>query len=789
MDNEAIEEDVVIEEVDEAQVQAERDERVRVLGQRLMLLADRQVRDRVDIEDRWIEDIRQYTGKYDARTEAILQSDKTRSRVFVNITRPKTNAAEARLGDMVLPDDDKNYMIRPTPVPELEMSVRDRVAREMEQAEQQRKMREAQQAAPAQQGIPMQQGMQMPQGIAPQGPPMTGPQGMPAPQGMPQPPATAMDTMTQEELLAEEDRRTKLLLEKEMSLAHRRAKMMEAEIDDQLQETQYNAVCRQVIHDACVLGTGILKGPVIVGKTYQRWRQLTDSNGDSVQVLEVEETKRPIVERVDPWNFFPDMAATRISEAEFVFERSFLSKRQLRELAKRPEFRTDAIEELLSKHPDEYKIDSSHLSRIREAADHTTFPDDNRYEVWAYYGAIDKEDLISCGCDVDEMTALDSVDAVIWLCGPLVLKAQINPMDTTEWPYSVMNWEKDDSSIFGYGVPYRLRNPQKVINASWRMTLENAGLSTGPQVVVNKMLVDPADKSWELRPKKVWYLKERNVNINQAFGTFEISSHQPELMAIFQSAKQLADEETSLPQIMQGSNEKGVYTQGQAQALMGAANTVLRRVVKQFDDDITLPTITRFYNWNMQYSQKEYIKGDYDVSPRASTTLMVREIQNQNLASWLQLAGNSPFAPAIKGNELLKKLAKAQHLEGDDIVKTDEEIASEEAKRQAMIQNAPEMLKIQAEERMAKYKMDMTYKMNQERLQAKDQENQIKLMVAQYEREAQMLRMANDRELSIEQIKADLTKLTMQLDSKERTSSEKTQVEAVMRAREQQNRG
>ncbi len=88
------------------------------LIQRLQKEADERVTKRKTIEDRWVEDLRHYHGEYDETTKADLRNQQ-RSRLFVNMTRPKTNAIAARLSDMLYPTDDKNWGIRPTPVPSL----------------------------------------------------------------------------------------------------------------------------------------------------------------------------------------------------------------------------------------------------------------------------------------------------------------------------------------------------------------------------------------------------------------------------------------------------------------------------------------------------------------------------------------------------------------------------------------------------------------------------------------------------------------------------------------------
>jgi len=94
---------------------------------RLMADVSDRITARAPIERRWLDCLRQHAGRYSEQVEAILQSDPDRSGVFINITRAKTGAWGARLGDMLFPNDDKNWGISPTPVPSLVESARQAV--------------------------------------------------------------------------------------------------------------------------------------------------------------------------------------------------------------------------------------------------------------------------------------------------------------------------------------------------------------------------------------------------------------------------------------------------------------------------------------------------------------------------------------------------------------------------------------------------------------------------------------------------------------------------------------
>ncbi len=92
-------------------------ERMSAFVARLSDDADRRVKKRYAIEQRWIEDLQQYHGIYDRDVLAKIKNTGG-SRVFINLTATKTDALEARLWDLLFPTDDRNWGVTPTPVPE-----------------------------------------------------------------------------------------------------------------------------------------------------------------------------------------------------------------------------------------------------------------------------------------------------------------------------------------------------------------------------------------------------------------------------------------------------------------------------------------------------------------------------------------------------------------------------------------------------------------------------------------------------------------------------------------------
>lgn len=678
-------------------------ERLHVFASRLSKLCHEQVAKRSQIEQRWLEDLRQYHGEYSADEASRLARAKG-SEVYVNITRNKTNAAEARLQDMLFPTDDRNFAIQPTPVPEL-----DALAERSPQS--------------------------------------------------PDDPA--------------------IYAREQVALAKKSAELMQEEIDDQLVESRYQIKARDVIHDACQLGTSVIKGPIIIGRTKKRW----DVMPDGMSVLQVVEALEPTVERIDPWDFFPDMSARTIDEAEFVFERRRMSKKQLREMAKLPGVLVSQVRELVKASAKSTHIARDFIDDIRNITGINTVGEGNKYEIWEYHGPISKSELVDAlymqeggidETDVDELD--DEVDAVVFFSGEKVIKVAVNPMETNDRPFAVFNWEKDESSIFGFGVPYLMRNPQRVINASWRMMMDNAGLAVADQLVVNKELLSPADGSWEMTPKKVWYLRDKTRSVGEAFASFSTPSHQVDLANIFSMARQLADEETNLPLIAQGEMAPHVTKTSSGMAmLMNSSNIVLRKAVKNWDDDVTRPLITRFYDWNMQFSDNPAVKGDFAIEARGSSALLVREKQQENLMIYANISAQNP--ELFKRRDwagLDQEIAKSLEVPYELITKPQAEIAEMEEQEMAMAEAPnPEMEVAQFEMQMKQAQFQLEQQKLQVEAQIKANQFQLKEMEMQMDQQMKQAEMAQEERIKVAEIAAKAEMTERQLQARMAIDSEK----------------
>jgi hypothetical protein len=668
--------------VDEMDRQAKlREAMTGVIG-RLGKLADQRVSDRSSIEQRWLLDIRQYHGRLDPATEAAIKASPEKSRAIINMTGPKTRAWSARLGDLLFPADDKNWGIGPTPVPEL-----------AERAKQAAAQAEAKHAEAARMVDLHNRDVDA------------------GTQTMPPGAALAQAAQLGEEALdfeaAEQEARG------EMDVAKRASENMSREIDDQLTQCSYPKHSRRAIDDLCKLGSGVMKGP-LNGKAAQRWKKAAEvlDNGqggaETYQLAPVVDGNSPIALRVDPWNFFPDSNATDMDSSESELERHLPNRSQLRRMGKLLGFDMKVVAELCQAGPGfGATSDLNYLAQLRSITDEGNAVTE-RYVVWEYHGPLECDEIeaiisVTEGAEAAEKwradyTHADEVRVIIFFCDGRLLKMEPDwLLDTNETLYSVVSFEKSESSVLGgYGVPAMMRDPERALRAAWRMLLDNAGLSVGPQVVVNKARIEPENGSWKMEPRKVWLKSGDDLGPEEkVFEVFDIPSNTDELVKVIELALKFIDETTSLPLIAQG--EQGAHitqTAGGMSMLMNSANVIFRDVVKNYDDDMTTPTIRRFFDWNMQFNPKEEIKGDMQVEARGTSALLVRELQSANLMMMTERWSNHPvLGMALKVYDTMRMTVQSLSINPDDVLGTRDEF---EAKLKQAAENPPQDPRIQA---------------------------------------------------------------------------------------------
>lgn len=698
-------------------------------------------------EREWLEAEQIYRGvlkQLDDSKLSAMGMSRGKELPIVNITRPKTNIAIARLQDVQFPSGGNfNFCVNPTPMPEMEdLSTNE---------------------AP------------LPDEMQPE----------PAPQPEPDPnlPPEAQLTPQPEAPLTVGE-----LAQETMRKARDKAKRMEAQIHDYLVQTDWGKKSRMAMEQMGILGTAVMKAPVMEHRRVKKYTAEQTSDGDTIHMLSPEYEIVPSVQYVDIRTLFPDPGARPGSSIEDIFELHLLTKKEVRDLARNPAFMKNRIRDVLKQDPDPGYIAKTHLLALMGSDSDSI---DDRYSVMEYHGPLDKEvafemDLIT---EDEKEDPLVIVQGEVWFVNNTIIRISVAQLEgDDEIPYMFCTWEDDTTSVFGHGIPYLMRHAQRVVASSWIMLLDNAGLTAGPQIVLNKEMIQPANpaEGWSIQPMKVWFMTEYGANVNEAMQFVNVPTQQETIANIIEMGMQFSDIEAAIPAMLGGEAPQGNNTFGGMAMVMTNSHIIQQRHSERWDDNITVPIVEKFYHYEMQYGEKPSLKGDYEVKAGGATERIDKQIKSQDLERIMGMAGSNPeFMAQIDVGEAFREWVATTRTPG--ILKSREQIEQEAQAAAENPQPDPALIEAQARQMQAeaankKIEQDQAFKQmemdlkaqveearvdkeNRE-IQARALENQTKLQIEQMKRELELIKMAHERQLKVADIQKELGVAQMSEETK-----------------------
>lgn len=602
------------------------------------------------VELRWLDDLRQYRGVYDPATAQRLKKSK-RSRVYYRLTTAKVNTMTARLMDLLFPSRSKNWSIDPTPDPAIpDDIIMDELAEEI--------------APAAAQLLQEKVGELSAKNIIPD--------------------PWAMQTLQMQAFQqAAAEANTP---EARIRIAKERSQAMERVIDDQLKECNANGQrrpswpqnCRQVIKSACLYGMGVLKGPLVEQVETKRFEPAKGQDGRVVwreQVVSKE--YRPYHEAVSVWDVFPDPGARTPEELRYVWQLHVMTDRDVLELANFPGFEGARIKEYLRENPEGDAKLFSWESQVRELNDDNLSSGAqllNRYRVYERWGFLSGADLAVAGVEIPEQELGNVYPASVWMLGDRIIKAMVNPLEGIDIPYFFYPYQPDDTSFWPEGIAYQLRAPQAGINSAVRAMQDNAAASSGPIYGVNIAYLADGDDPREMEANRLFLFNKPGESIANLMTAITVPSCIEHNLTLTNFWQQGADE-VSTPRFNQGDgNIAGAgQTASGLSMLMGAANVLLKDHIKDFDDCIVGPFIRAMFRWNMQWNERDDIKGDFEVVASGSQSMVAKEVRAQQVPALITYMSIPQFAPYIRPEKLLEVALEQTDLPAERILRTKEE--------------------------------------------------------------------------------------------------------------------
>lgn len=466
------------------------------------------------------------------------------------------------------------------------------------------------------------------------------------------------------------------------------SRLMSKEIEAQLSATAYAAHGRKSITDRVILGSGIIKGPVNTGKRRVKYEKLPDGTW----VPRVSTDYMPQISCVTPWRFYPDMSVTTFNQCADAIETHAWSPIELSTYVEHPGFDGDAIKDILKGEnggdpirPQVYNESLQTITAEMWARNPYMYKD--KYLVMEYHGPVTYDELTKLGLNPTYESPTMEFFGEVWVCAGRVIRMELENIEGYyETPYSLSIWKPDQTSVFGYGHPLLLADPQQVITQAYHMILDNASLTSGPQVAMYKRYIEPVDGDWNLAPNKIWHLTDPNAKIDDAIKFFNPTNVIANIMPVLDLARMFADEESGTPGLLGGIGSAQTQESATGQLVVEQnSSTLLDFSAEQYSDEITEKVIRRMYSWNMQYNPNDAIKGDYVIDVKSATEYKNKQIITRDLERLsMEVMNNPAMQDVVDVGELTRARLSAMTLPSNKIVRSVEEAAkiAEERKKQ-----------------------------------------------------------------------------------------------------------
>jgi len=613
-----------------APVRAINPEVLKSLGTSLGKRFDVYASDRIVIEQKWMRNLRQYLGIYDPEIERQLQ--KNRSQAYPRITRVKCVSMLARIMNLMFPANERHWELKPSPAPDLPPE---------DVAEAVHRMAKLNQEAG-----------------------------------------------TEFEM---DDDFINLAVQR---LAAERAKALITTMDDQLQELggdqtlDHIALNRAVIKSAILYGVGLLRGPFVREQRSFKWE-----GGDAGKPVRSEKTSyKPMFEFLPVWDFYPDMAAKTLNQMDGYFVRLVMTRSQVRKLKDRTDFFPNMIEDVMKRlSSGNYKarnFDTELRSMgVRSNVDENKSEEGGgKFEVIIWHGPISGKQLQAAGATVPDGKLNDDIDAEVWLIDGTPIKCDINPwrkMGTDVKMLHAFQFDEDDTSPIGNGLPNIMRDSQMSVNAATRMLMDNASIACGTNIEVNLDLLLPQQDISGLYAHKTWYREGMGNEANiPAVRNIQIDAHMQELLKVIELFMQFADAETFV-----GPQTGGDTQQGPSEPMRTAAGQSMMRadaalpfkdIIRNFDS-FTQSVIYALVQFNRKFNANLVKEGDFNVIARGATSMIAKEVRGMQIDA---------LSVTLKPNEMMhvddRKMIEARFAVRD---LQDMLVSEDEAKRRAQAES------------------------------------------------------------------------------------------------------
>ena len=414
--------------------------------------------------------------------------------------------------------------------------------------------------------------------------------------------------------------------------------------------------------------------------------------------------------RVNPFDLWWTPGVADIANADII-EKLRITRAELNDLLDLPGYNQDEIRAVLDEYGRGGLYDNWDTTDAERAVlEHKENPAWNRsamLSMLAFTGHVQGKLLQDYGLAVPD--ELRDYFVQVWSIGPHVIKAQLSPSPRQRHNYYITSFEKAPGTPVGHGLTEIIEDIQEISNATIRALVNNLGIASGPQVVVNDDRLSPDEAGEDLYPWKRWHVRNDPVsNNNQDPITFFMpTSNAQELITVFTAFMGFADDVSAIPKYIggqAGGGGAGRTASGLAM-LMGNASKILQTVSANVDRDVLEPLLLNLADMIMLTDTTGLLTGEEKISVQGVQVAVQRETQRQRQIEFLRET-NNPTDMGIMGiagrGNVLRAVSQDIGLTGETVVPSEEELEKRQAAQQAQAAQGGGPLEAQVQQGVAK---------------------------------------------------------------------------------------
>lgn len=488
--------------------------------------------------------------------------------------------------------------------------------------------------------------------------------------------------------------RTMQLVEAARQAAKKRAeqgaRIAEDKLDEILKEGGFYKALAEFIADLPLFPFACIKGPVVRILPVVTW----EGNQASIK-----QTPKLTWTRVSPFDIWWTPGVSDIEDAN-VIERTRLTRADLNDLLDLPGYNTEAIRAVLDLYGrgglnDELDVTDSERA-VQESRENPTINESGLISCLEFTGNVQGRLLIEQGMDKSLIPdELRDYFVQAWVIGQYIIKVQLAPSPRKRHPYYITSFEKVPGTPVGNGLPDILNDIQEAGNATLRSLINNLSIASGPQVVVNDDRLANDEDGEELYPWKRWHVQTDPMGNNGAppITFFQPNSNAQELLGVYKSFVDMADELSAIPKYLSGAGAgsgAGRTASGLAM-LMGNASKILQTVAANIDRDVLEPLLSSLFDMVMLTDTTGMLNGDEKVRVLGVSVAVQKETQRARQLEFLQITANPIDAQIVgpKGRAaILRNVATTIGMNGEEIVPSEEKLEAQEKQAQMMAMQA-----------------------------------------------------------------------------------------------------